>query len=124
MSNESVKTTRTPQKPVFIIQPFDPANPEHMKGNMTLVINKAFATSLSRLIGECELSKEEGFLFAMKGNIQRWFKARFDEIKKRKKGEDICSEKKDWTEELADKASAKVDEDFCKALGIENRTVP
>ena len=51
---------------------------------MTLVINKAFATSLSRLIGECELSKEEGFLFAMKGNIQRWFKARFDEIKKRR----------------------------------------
>lgn len=86
MANEVAKTTRTPQKPVFIIQPFDPANPEHMKGNMTLVINKAFATSLSRLIGECELSKEEGFLFAMKGNIQRWFKSRFDEIKKRREG--------------------------------------
>jgi hypothetical protein len=84
MANDPANTIRVPQKPVFIIQPFDPSNPEHMRGNMTLVINKAFATSLSKFIGESELSEDEGFIFAMRGNIQRWFKARYSEIKKRK----------------------------------------
>ena len=72
------------QKPVFIIEPFDANNQEHMKGNIKLVLNKRLATDLCRLIRECELSQEEGYIFAIQGNIQRWYKERYEEIKKQK----------------------------------------
>lgn len=81
---EATSPRKVPQKPVFIIQPFDATNQEHMKGNVNLVLNKAFAMSLCKLISDCDLREEEGFLFAMKGNIQRWYKNRFDEIKRQK----------------------------------------
>ena len=90
MSDTTSKTPRNRkplQKPVFIIEPFNASDPEHMKGNMKLVLNKRFATDLCRLIRECELSQEEGYLFAIQGNIQRWYKQRYDEIKKLKEVE-------------------------------------
>jgi len=77
---------KSQQKPVFIIEPFDAKNIEHMKGNMTIVLNKRFATDLCRLIRECELNENEGYIYAIQGHIQRWYKERFEEIKKSKEG--------------------------------------
>lgn len=83
-ASDNIRTRKPLQKPVFIINPFDASNTEHMRGNMTLTLNKRFATDLCRLIKECELSEDEGYLFAIQGNIQRWYKQRFDEINKLK----------------------------------------
>lgn len=54
------------QKPVFIIEPFDSSNVEHMKGNISLVLNKRFALDLCRLIKECDLDKDEGYFLQCK----------------------------------------------------------
>ena len=90
MADETPKALRTrkpPQKPVFIINPFDANNVEHMKGNVTLTLNKRFASDLCRLIRECELNEEEGYIYAIQGHINRWYKERFEAIKKQKENE-------------------------------------
>lgn len=83
-SPKAVRNRRPLQKPVFILQPFDAANPEHMKGNITITLNKALALELTRFIKESELGENEGHIYAMQGHIGRWFKQRSDEIKKQK----------------------------------------
>ena len=83
-SPKAVRNRRPLQKPVFILQPFDAANPEHMKGNITITLNKALALELTRFIKESELGENEGHIYAMQGHIGRWFKERSEEIKKQK----------------------------------------
>lgn len=81
---EKGKRPYVPQKPVFIVQPFDIKNVEHMRGNVTLTLNKRFAADLCALLRECELGKDEGYIFAMQANLQRWYNDRYSEIKKMK----------------------------------------
>ncbi len=82
----NVPNRKPQQKPVFIIEPFNAADPEHMKGNMNLVLNKRFATDLSNFIRESEITENEGHFLAIQGNIQRWYKSRYNHIKKLKEG--------------------------------------
>lgn len=81
------RNRKPPQKPVFIIDPFDASNSEHMRGNMKLVFNSKFATDLCRLIRECELTKDEGYIYAIQGNIKRWYTDRHKAIMKSKEAE-------------------------------------
>lgn len=85
---KNVRNRRPLQKPVFIIQPFDPANVEHLKGNVTVTLNKALALELIKFIRESELSEGEGHIYAMQANLGRWFKNRADEIKRQKEEKD------------------------------------
>lgn len=68
------------QKPVFIIEPFNASNPEHLKGNMNLILNKALAFELCQFIRDSELTQDEGHIYAMQGHINRWFQDRKKEI--------------------------------------------
>jgi hypothetical protein len=86
---KTVRNRRPAQKPVFIIQPFDPNNVEHLKGNMTITLNKALAFSLTRFIKESELDESEGYIYAMQGHISRWFNDRSKEIKSRQLNTDV-----------------------------------
>lgn len=88
--SESASASKVPQKPVFIESSFDPSNVEHMKGNITITLNKRMATDLCRLLSDCELREDEKHFHALKGHIQRWFNARYNTIKNKfAKQEDV-----------------------------------
>lgn len=78
------RSRRTPQKPVFRIEAFDPNNIEHVKGNLPIILNKALALQLAKFIRDSELSEDEGHIYAMQGHISRWYKDRFEALRKMK----------------------------------------
>lgn len=85
MSDAKSSRPRRPlQKPVFIIQDFDPSNPEHMKGNVPVILNKALALELVKFIRDSELGPNEGHIYAMQGRLGRWYKNRIEHIRKLK----------------------------------------
>lgn len=85
MSDAKTSRPRRPlQKPVFIIQDFDPTNVEHMKGNVPVILNKALALELVKFIRDSELGPNEGHIYAMQGRLGRWYKDRIEHIRKLK----------------------------------------
>jgi hypothetical protein len=81
---QTPRSRRVPQKPVFRIEPFDPNNIEHVKGNLPIILNKALALQLAKFIRDSELSEDEGHIYAMQGHISRWYKDRFEALRKMK----------------------------------------
>lgn len=74
--DKGLRTRRVPQKPVFNVQPFDPSNTEHLRGNITIVLNKALALEISKFIRESDLGADEGHIYALQSRICMWYKDR------------------------------------------------
>lgn len=78
---------RTEQKPVFIIEDFDSENADHVKGVVTMKINRHFATDLCRLIDDVDLDEKEKVIYAMRCSLRRWYDKRKENFEKKKASE-------------------------------------
>lgn len=63
-------------KPVFDVERFDQSNIEHIRGNMTVRVNRTMAIEIIKLIDSVELESSEAFLHAFKCHLSNWLNIR------------------------------------------------